>query len=112
MGDDDVPLADYSAGQLTPPAGKPRRAMNALVPILTVAGLTVIGRYVTGSAVTDRGEHGTAFSWIQAVFANADSYRALLWASMAGMLMAMALPLAQRILSIREATGAMVEGFR
>ncbi len=112
FGDQDVPLADYAAGQLAPPEGKPHRALNALLPILTVATLTIVGLYVTGSAVTDKADHATTFSWIQAVFANADSYRALLWSSLSGMLMAMVLPLAQRILTVREATGAMVDGFR
>ncbi len=112
VGESDVPLADYSGSQLQPPEGKPCRARNALLPIVTVAVVTVLGLYVTGSAGTPRSDYGSTFKWVQAIFSNADSYKALLWASLSGMLMAMLLPLAQRILSIREATSAMVEGFR
>ncbi len=112
LGDADVPLADYSEGALAPPEDKPHRAFNALLPILTVASMTVVGLYVTGSVGVERGDYSSTFTWIRDVFGNADSYRALLWASLSGMLVAMILPLAQRILTVREATGAMVEGFR
>jgi Na+/H+ antiporter NhaC len=112
VGDKDTPLSDYQDSQLHPPEGKPHLARNALIPILTVAVVTLIGLYVTGSESTPRGDYPSAFKWIQAVFSNADSYKALLWASLSGMLMAMAMALVQRILTVREATGAMVEGFR
>ncbi len=112
IGDDDVPLADYAASDLAPPEGKPRRALNALLPIATVAVMTVIGLYVSGSAVTPRADYDSGFRWLSDVFSNADSYRALLWASLSGMVLALVLPLAQRILSVRDATSAMVNGFR
>ncbi len=112
VGADDTPLADYDNGQLTPPEGAPRRAANALVPILTVIGVTLVGLYATGSAGLVRGDYPNAFKWLQDVFSNADSYRSLLWASLAGAAIALVLSVAQRILTVREATAAMVQGFR
>ncbi len=112
VGENDVPLADYAASDLAPPEGKPRRALNALLPIATVAVMTVIGLYVSGTAVTPRAAYDSGFVWLSDVFSNADSYRALLWASLLGMILALVLPLAQRILSVRDATSAMVNGFR
>ncbi len=112
VGDEDVPLADYAASRLAPPEGAPRRARNALLPILTVIAVTLGGLYLTGSRVVPRADYDSAFRWLQEVFSSADSYRALLWASLAGVVVAIAMALGQRILSVREASGAMVEGFR
>jgi Na+/H+ antiporter NhaC len=77
-----------------------------------VITITVLGLFVTGSAVADRGEHPALIHWLREVFSNADSYRALLWASVSGVGVALLLPLVQRILTVREATAAMVQGFR
>ena len=107
----DTPLADYDGGRLSPPENAPRRAVNALVPILTVIALTITGLFATGSSGIARADYPTAFKWLQDVFSNADSTRALLWASLAGVTVAMALALLQKILSIKQATSAMVSGF-
>jgi hypothetical protein len=41
----DKPLAEYRATALDPPDGMPRRAFNAVLPILTVIGVTLYGLY-------------------------------------------------------------------
>ena len=46
------------------------------------------------------------------ILGNADSYKALLWASLSGMLLALILPLAQKLLQVRQAMGAMMAGFK
>ncbi len=112
VGDDDVPLADYDSPETAPKAGKPRRALNALVPIATVIGVTLAGLWITGAGAVARSDYPSTLRWVQEVFSAADSYKALLWASLAGLTAAMALALAQRILTVREATGAMVGGFK
>ena len=108
----DKPLFDASSDQLEPPRGAPLRAFNALLPIVTVIGVTLLGLYRTGSAGLERAAFDSRIAWLRQVFADADSYAALLWASLAGLTVALALALAQRILSVRQAMEATVNGFR
>ena len=112
VGDADVPLADFDEHRLEPPENAPRRAINALLPVATVIGVTLGGLFVTGAAAVERQSSAGTFAWLRDVFSNADSYRTLLWASLAGLVVALALALLQRILTVRQATAAMVQGFR
>lgn len=104
---DAVPLADFSSHLLAPPAGKPQRAANALVPIFTVIAMTVGGLYLTG-----RGHGEAGFAGVRAAFAAADPFKALLWASLGGVVMAAGLATMQRILTVRETMAALVEGLK
>ncbi len=106
----DRPLFDASGDRMTPPEGTPLRAVNALLPILTVIGVTLLGLYRTGSAALDRAAYGSTLDWLRDVFAAADSYKALLWAALAGLTVALAL--AQKLLAVREAMEATVNGFQ
>ena len=108
----DKPLFDASSGRLAPPEGTPLRAINALLPILTVVGVTLLGLFRTGAAGLERTAFDSDVVWLRQVFSNADSYSALLWASLAGLTVALALALAQKILSVRQAMEATVNGFR
>lgn len=112
MDDDAKPLAEYASDRLSPPEGTPLRAVNAFVPILAIIGVTLYGLYITGSDGLVRAEYPTLSEWIRGILNNADSYKALLWASLAGTLSAALLPLVQRILTLRETMEAMVEGFK
>lgn len=117
MADDAVPLADYGAGRLTPPEGTPLRAINALLPILSVIVVTLLGLYLTGrGALADsglgRGDYAATADWMRAIMSQTDSYKALLWASLSGVLVAAILPLAQRILTLKQTMEGMVDGFR
>ncbi len=107
LAEDAAPIADYGSKEVEPPADIPKRASNAILPILTVIGITILGLYITGSAAL-----GDEEASIRTVLQNADSSRALLWGSLSGMLLALILPLAQRLLKIREAMGAMMGGFK
>ncbi len=107
-----VPLSDFGQERLTPPEGMPRRAINAFLPILAIIVVTLIGLYLTGSAGLERSDYPSTSEWIRKVMGNADSYKALVWASLAGLLLAAILPLTQRILSFAQTMDAMVEGFK
>ncbi len=107
LGADAVPLADFSAQILAPPLGKPLRPANALLPILTVIAVTVGGLYLTG-----RTQAGEGLEGVRDAFAAANPFKALLWASLAGVVMAAALATVQRILTIRETMLALVEGLK
>ncbi len=102
-----APIADYNSKEVEPPAHIPKRATNAILPILTVIAVTLFGLYVTGSDGLAEDQLS-----IREILANADSTRALLWASLSGVMIALILPMAQRLLSIRQAMGAMMAGFK
>ncbi len=112
LADDAKPIADYSSKEVEPPAEIPKRAVNAIVPIVTVVVVTVLGLYLTGSDGLTRGADDSLGTWIRKVAANADSYKALLWASLSGLTAAILLPVAQRLLKLRDAMMAAVAGFR
>ncbi len=113
----DVPLADFASPATEPPPGIPHRAINALAPLLTMVVVTVGGLYTSGLAALAADGRGRADfprlgAWLREVFSAADPYSTLLWGSLAAVVVAAALPLAQRLLTIREAMTGMVEGFR
>jgi Na+/H+ antiporter NhaC len=112
VGETDVPLSDFDESVLAPPDSTPRRAINALLPVSTVIAVTIIGLFLTGAAEVERADFAHTGEWLREVFSNADSFRSLLWASLSGVGTALLLPLAQRILTVRDATAAMVHGFR
>lgn len=106
------PIAEYGSDATEPPADIPKRARNALLPILTVVAVTLLGLYVTGAAGKTRTADLSTVEWLRDVFGDANSFHALLWASLAGVLVAVLLPLAQRLLKLAEALGAVVEGMK
>jgi len=112
LADGDVPLANFDAETVTPPAGTPHRAINAVLPILAVVAVAIIGMMVSGSEGLSRGDFSGTGTWLREVFGNADSISALCWASLTGALLALALPLAQRVFTIRQGLEAMIEGFK
>ncbi len=112
LAEDARPIADYGSAEVEPPAEIPKRAINALLPIVTVISITLLGLYLTGSAGKSQGPNEALLEWLRRMLADADSYKALMWGSLSGMLMALALPLAQRLLKLREAMTGLVAGCR
>ncbi|MEL7060900.1 MAG: Na+/H+ antiporter NhaC family protein [Acidobacteriota bacterium] len=110
LADDARPIADYGASELEPPPEAPKRALNALVPIATVVLVTLLGLWRTGT--TGLAESGTDASGLRAIFLYADSYKALLWASLAGTAVALVLPVLQRILTLGEAVAGAIAGMK
>jgi len=115
LGAGDQPLGDYQSDVLQPPPGTKMRAVNAVLPIATVVAVTLGGLWVTGAAAVagDPGASAAAgAARVREVFSAADSFTTLLWASLAGVVVAAALPLVQRLLTVRQTMEAMVEGFK
>ena len=115
LNDGDQPLADYRSDLLEPPAGIKLRATNAVLPVVTFMVVTLAGLYTTGSdALAASGEpvpSGT-LALLREVFSKSDSFTTLLWAALAGVVVAILLPLVQRLLTVRQTMEAMVEGFK
>jgi Na+/H+ antiporter NhaC len=99
--------ADVESALGQPDEHTPRRWYNALIPIVVVVLVALIALYHTGTEALDGQELN-----VRNIIGEADPFRSLLWASFAGGLVAMALAVAQRILTVKEALEAWVGGMR
>lgn len=91
---------------LHPKEGKPRRCLNATVPIVSVIVLTFLGMFLSGFYAVPSGMQRSVVN----VFTFSDSLSALVWASAAGCIMIIILVLVQRILTLSEAMDAFIVG--
>ncbi|GHF12071.1 sodium:proton antiporter [Kordiimonas sediminis] len=92
-------IPDSLSGSDTVSMELPSRAINAVLPILVVIVTVFAGLIITGEGETIREILGTA-----------DSYKSLLWASLLGSIVAVALTVVQRLLNLEEAFDAWLEG--
>lgn len=106
---DKVNLEDDS---YQPKKGVKPRALNALIPVLVVVFGTIAGLVITGLESSSWTSDQSFYKNLSGVIGNADSYRALLWSSLAGTFVAILLSISQRLLSLRESMDSMVDGFR
>jgi len=97
----------HDSAPVEPVAGKPQRAMNAIIPVAVLIGSVMVGLYVTGKAAVDLPDPG-----IQDIIGSADSYKALMWGSFLSVLAAAALTLFQRIMDLEEIINAWYRGLR
>ncbi len=113
---------------LNPVAGAPLRARNAVIPVLTVVVMTIIGLLDTGlnslaagldnpPSTSDWGAvwgalDGSFFNKLGLAIGAADSYVALLWASVSGVVVALILSVSQRIMNVGQTIGALTAGFK
>jgi len=85
---------------------KPHRAFNAYVPVLVMIVGVVVGLYVTGRQAIADVQDPT----LKDIIGNADSYKALMWASLVSMMSAALLSVGQRILDLEEVVNAWFDG--
>ncbi len=123
---------------LTPVAGAPLRWYNAVIPVVTVILMTMYGLVDTGmaslysdlvgnniavassswgdvwgamNAVVEAEQPGF-FMKMGELIGRSDSYTALLWASMSGLVIAILLTLAGRIMKLFDSMHTMTTGFK
>lgn len=90
----------------------PARAFNAVIPVLTIILVTIGGLVYTGlESVSWHPDLGLSKN-LSAIIGAADSYRALLWSSISGVIVAIVLTLAQRLLSLQKSIDSLVDGFK
>ena len=131
--DDDEPNME----DLTPVAGAPLRWYNAVIPVLTVIGMTLFGLIDTGFAgvyaeLIEKGVPVASQAWgdswalmgqllpedagffqkIGKLIGKSDSYVGLLWASTSGVIVAIILTQFQKIMKLQESMHTMVTGFK
>ena len=113
---EDAKVDEAAAGgdELAAKAGVPTRWVNAVVPVLVLVGGVLVGLYLTGrpaaQAMAERGEIDAVT--LSAIIGQADSYAALMGGSLAGVLVAAALSIGQRILSLEETVEAWYAGMK
>jgi Na+/H+ antiporter NhaC len=89
------------------------RWYNAVIPVLVIIFGTLAGLIYTGWDASVWADDSIAFGRkISETIGNADSYQALLWSSMSGVLVAMLLTLSQRILNLKQSIDSLINGFR
>lgn len=88
----------------------PARWVNGLLPVGAILVVGLGGLYMTGTA--QLASAGKTDYGIGDIVSSADSYVALLWASLAGCLAGVILSVGQRILSLSQAVEAWVQGMK
>ena len=105
-----VPATDLAHGGPTISEDVPSRWINGLAPVATILLVGLFGLYLTGSRAL--AEEGISSYGIADVVSKADSYVALLWASLSGCVVAILLSVVQRILTAAQAIEAWVHGLK
>lgn len=98
---------DTENGLQEPPPGTKNRWYNLIVPVATVIAVALGGLFYTGAQGLPPGQRG-----LSDVIGAADPFASLLWASFAGVVVAIGMALAQRVLTVVQAVDAWVGGMR
>ncbi|NOY76672.1 MAG: Na+/H+ antiporter NhaC family protein [Calditrichaeota bacterium] len=104
------PLADTESFDiLNKEADIPLRWYNAIIPILILIVVTFIGMYFTGLQALGKSAGHVRFGEI---IGNADSFAALTWGTVTGILVAAVLAISQKILTLQETFTAWLGGVK
>jgi len=110
--EDDESTFSNNLNDLDPEKNIRIRAYNALLPVFVVVAGTIAGLLVTGLESNPwNSELGFALN-LSNVIGSSDSYRALLWSSMGGVLIAVILTVGGKILTMKKAIDSLINGFR
>lgn len=86
---------------------------NAVIPVATLIFGTMIGLFYTGYSADVWGDGAASFgSKLMSTIGASDSFKALLWSSVLGVIVAVALTVGQRLISIQKSMDALVKGFK
>jgi len=108
----DIHSVADNLGEMKISKGIKTRWFNAVIPVVVVVLGTIMGLISTGlQEVGWETDIGLSKN-ISQIIGNADSYKALLWSSLAGTLVALVLTISQRILTLKESVDSLVKGFK
>jgi len=99
VGTDELP--NMQGEKLEPKPDVPQRAINAFGPLIVLIVSLLVGLYVTGEGET-----------LSDIIGSANAYKAMMWASFAGVITAATLTIGQRLLSVNETVDAWYGGAR
>ncbi len=90
------------------------RSYNAVIPIFIIIAGAILGMWETGNAATDLVEiEGLSFfRKLSVIIGNSDSFTALLWSSLAGLVAAVILTVSQKIMKLEETINSGLGGFK
>ena len=109
---------------LSPVAGAPLRARYAVFPVLTVVLVTILGLIFTGFQNSGPATMSISEIWVGldtggsflkklgTLIGNSDSYQALLWSSLSGLIVAAIMSIAGKIMSLKDVVHHMTTGFK
>jgi len=112
----DVELNELQHNELSlfePAAGAPIRAINAIIPIAIIILGTLIGLLYTGwdSSAWNNPELGVLRK-LSIIIGNSDSYVALMWSSLCGLIVAIVMTISQRIMKLSHTMEVVIAGYK
>ncbi|MFO7830231.1 MAG: Na+/H+ antiporter NhaC family protein [Bacteroidales bacterium] len=111
--DDDNTTFSNQLNELEVPEHVKPKWYNAAIPVFIVIFGTFAGLLYTGWNQEVWTDDAIGFSKkLSVIIGNSDSYKALLWSSISGVLMAISLTLVQKILSLKNTIDSLINGFR
>lgn len=111
--DDDSNTFSNKLNELDVPENIKARWYNAAIPVFIVIFGTFAGLLYTGWDNSVWHDSSITFSTkLSIVIGNSDSYSALLWSSISGVLVAITLTLIQKILNLKDTIDSLINGFR
>ena len=111
--DDDSNTFSNKLNELEVPEHIKPHWFNAAIPVFIVIFGTFTGLLYTGWDQSVWQSHDISFSTkLSEIIGNSDSYKALLWSSISGVLVAILLTVAQKILDLKTTVDSLINGFR
>ncbi len=111
--DDDKNTFSNKLNELEVPEHIKPKWYNAAIPVFVIIFGTFAGLLYTGWDSSVWSNSDLAFGTkLSTVIGNSDSYKALLWSSISGVLIAILLTLVQKILSLKDTIDSLINGFR
>ncbi|NND70750.1 MAG: Na+/H+ antiporter NhaC family protein, partial [Rhodothermales bacterium] len=101
VGEGDTSIADSQDPATIPDENKPTRAINAVLPVLVLVFGVLFGLFITGEGDS-----------VREIIGSSDSYKSLMWASLASVLVGAALSIGQRILTVEQTVEAWFGGLK
>jgi Na+/H+ antiporter NhaC len=100
--------------EFTAKEGIKPRSFNAVIPIFIVIAGAIMGMWITGSNSTPEVEilGQSFFRKLSVIIGNSDSFTALIWSSMAGIVAAVILTVSQKIMTLEETINSGIGGFK
>lgn len=95
---------------LDPKEGIKHNWYNAAIPILMVLGVTLLGLIITGLDNYVWNSNLGFFTNVSGIIGESNSYVALLWSSLCGLMSAIILNTSQKIMSLKENLAMMMKG--
>lgn len=86
----------------------PSSWLNGLAPVISILVVGLAGIYITGRDALAPGSEAS----LSNIVSGADSYLALLWASLTGCTVAIVLAVGSRVLTLGESFSALMQGFK